>query len=167
MVFKSSTGSSGSIARTVFLSREASASGGRQCGAHDNRDRVRGIIHVRKINHSLRVFIGKIVLLHAADHPDNRARFVLGKCRAIHEPMSEGAFVGPIASGEILVDHADLLFPVVVGILEIAPRDERNTETLPVITDGGGGIMRANGIARCQLDAFHGRGVVVYVARKR
>ena len=81
------------------------------------------------------------------------------------DAVPEGALARPVAVGESLVHEADLLFAVIVGVLEQPSFPQGDAQSLEIFAGGRRHVVRPQGVTRPDLDAFDGRGIVADAAR--
>src|SRR5439155_10987439 len=99
--------------------------------ANDEKNTERSIIAVGIINRTLRDGVAEFIMFHPANHTDNRVRLLLSKNRIVGYAPAEGTPFRPVTLREILIHHADALVAVVVGRLEEASLEKRDTHCPP------------------------------------
>jgi hypothetical protein len=105
-------------------------------------------------------------LLYRADHADNCERFVLVKYGAVIETAPQGTAAGPVAVGEGLIDHADALFALIVGIFQKAPPEQRDIQRPPVGAHNAVSVVVLLRTAVCDLHTLHRRDPAATVSAK-
>ena len=114
----------------------------REGGAHEQRERVGVVYRVREVDGAMARVFGEFVLLHAGDDPDDRGGGLVFDLDVLLEPVTQRISPGPVVSGESLIDDADALLPVFVGVFEQTAFEERDPHHGPIVACDGGDVMR-------------------------